>query len=50
MTQHASDVLGLYLLAKFCGLFADETARETCRIRIVPLFETIDDLRAAPRS
>jgi phosphoenolpyruvate carboxylase len=48
MTQHASDVLGLYLLAKYAGLFADETARETCRIRIVPLFETIDDLRAAP--
>jgi phosphoenolpyruvate carboxylase len=48
MTQHASDVLGLYLLAKFCGLFADETARELCRIRVVPLFETIDDLRAAP--
>ena len=48
MTQHASDVLGLYLLAKFTGLFADETARDICRIRIVPLFETIDDLRAAP--
>jgi phosphoenolpyruvate carboxylase len=48
MTQSASDVLGLYLLAKFSGLFADETARETCRIRVVPLFETIDDLRAAP--
>lgn len=48
MTQHASDVLGLYLLAKYCGLFADETARECCRIRVVPLFETIDDLRAAP--
>ncbi len=48
MTQHASDILGLYLLAKYAGLFADETARETCRIRIVPLFETIDDLKAAP--
>ncbi len=48
MTQTADDVLGLYLLAKYCGLFADATARETCRIRIVPLFETIDDLRAAP--
>ncbi len=48
MTQSASDVLGLYLLAKFSGLFADETARETCLIRVVPLFETIDDLRAAP--
>jgi phosphoenolpyruvate carboxylase len=49
MTQSASDVLGLYLLAKYSGLFADETAREICRIRVVPLFETIDDLRAAPR-
>jgi phosphoenolpyruvate carboxylase len=48
MTQHASDVLGLYLLAKYTGLFADETAREVCRIRVVPLFETIDDLRAGP--
>ena len=48
MTQSAADVLGLYLLAKFSGLFADETAREVCRIRVVPLFETIDDLRAAP--
>ena len=49
MTQSAADVLGLYLLAKFSGLFSDETARETCRIRVVPLFETIDDLRAAPQ-
>lgn len=48
MTQTADDVLGLYLLAKYCGLFADPTAREICRIRVVPLFETIDDLRAAP--
>lgn len=48
MTQTADDVLGLYLLAKYCGLFADPTAREVCRIRVVPLFETIDDLRAAP--
>ena len=48
MTQSADDVLGLYLLAKYCGLFADPNAREICRIRVVPLFETIDDLRAAP--
>ena len=48
MTQTADDVLGLYLLAKYAGLFSDPTAREVCRIRIVPLFETIDDLRAAP--
>jgi phosphoenolpyruvate carboxylase len=48
MTQNASDVLGLYLLAKYVGLFADETSREVCRLRVVPLFETIDDLRRAP--
>ncbi len=48
MTQSADDVMGLYLLAKYCGLFADATARETCRIRVVPLFETIEDLRVAP--
>ncbi len=48
MTQSADDVLGLYLLAKYCGLFADANARETARIRVVPLFETIEDLRAAP--
>jgi len=47
MTQHASDVLGLYLLAKYCGLFRDATSRESCRLRIVPLFETIDDLQRA---
>jgi phosphoenolpyruvate carboxylase len=48
MTQSADDILGLYLLAKFSGLFSDVNARETCRIRVVPLFETIEDLRAGP--
>jgi phosphoenolpyruvate carboxylase len=48
MTQTADDVSGLYLLAKYCGLFADPSACESCRVRIVPLFETIEDLRAAP--
>ena len=48
MTQSADDVLGLYLLAKYCGLFSDDASCETCRIRVVPLFETIDDLRAGP--
>ena len=48
MTQAADDVLGLYLLAKYCGLFADSASHETCRIRVVPLFETIEDLRAGP--
>jgi phosphoenolpyruvate carboxylase len=48
MTQSADDILGLYLLAKFCGLFSDANAREICRIKVVPLFETIEDLRAGP--
>ncbi len=48
MTQNADDVLGLYLLAKYCGLFSDPASHETCRIRVVPLFETIEDLRAGP--
>jgi phosphoenolpyruvate carboxylase len=48
MTQSSDDVLGLYLLAKYCGLFSDPSSHETCRIRIVPLFETIEDLRAGP--
>ena len=48
MTQNADDVLGLYLLAKYCGLFSDPSSHETCRIRVVPLFETIEDLREGP--
>jgi phosphoenolpyruvate carboxylase len=44
MTKSAADILGLYLLAKYCGLFSGDS----CRLRIVPLFETIDDLRAGP--
>ncbi|WP_196502899.1 phosphoenolpyruvate carboxylase [Aestuariivirga litoralis] len=48
MTQSGDDILGLYLLAKYTGLFSDSTSCETCRIRVVPLFETIPDLRAGP--
>ncbi|MGE0146911.1 MAG: phosphoenolpyruvate carboxylase, partial [Parvibaculaceae bacterium] len=48
MTRSATDILGLYLLAKYCGLFTDAAARESARLAIVPLFETIDDLQRAP--
>ncbi len=48
MTHSAADVLGVYLFAKEAGLFADAAAVETCTLPIVPLFETINDLRAAP--
>jgi phosphoenolpyruvate carboxylase len=48
MTARAADLLGVYLLAKYAGLFADAEGVESCTIRIVPLFETIDDLERAP--
>jgi phosphoenolpyruvate carboxylase len=48
MTRSAADILGAYLLAKECGLFADAAAVERCTLPIVPLLETIPDLRRAP--
>lgn len=48
MTHRASDVLAVYLLAKETGLFNDSRAVERCVLPIVPLLETIADLRAAP--
>ena len=43
MTRSTDDLLGVYLLARYAGFGA-----ETIDITVVPLFETIDDLRAAP--
>jgi phosphoenolpyruvate carboxylase len=48
MTRSVADVLGAYLLAKEAGLFIDAAGVEACTLPIVPLFETITDLRAAP--
>jgi phosphoenolpyruvate carboxylase len=48
MTRSVDDILGAYLLAKEGGLFLDTSGTEICAMPIVPLFETIDDLRAAP--
>jgi phosphoenolpyruvate carboxylase len=48
MTQSVADILGVYLLAKEAGVFLDSAGTEICPLPIVPLFETIDDLRAAP--
>ena len=47
MTRSAADVLGVYLMAKEGGLFADAAAVERCTLPIVPLLETIPDLRSA---
>ena len=48
MTHSAADVLGVYLLAKHAGLFNDVQAVERCTLPVVPLLETIPDLRCAP--
>lgn len=48
MTHHATDILGVYLLAKEAGLFTDAAGVESCTLPVVPLLETIDDLRRAP--
>jgi phosphoenolpyruvate carboxylase len=48
MTHSVADILGVYLLAKEAGLFLDAAGVEICPLPVVPLFETIDDLRAAP--
>ncbi len=48
MTQSATDILGVYLLAKYGGLFKDPRGVRSCTLAIVPLFETIEDLRSAP--
>jgi phosphoenolpyruvate carboxylase len=48
MTRSTSDILGIYLLAKYGGLFTDTEGVEACDTLIVPLFETIEDLQRAP--
>jgi phosphoenolpyruvate carboxylase len=49
MTHSAADVLGVYLMAKESGLFSDPRSVERCTLPIVPLLETITDLRRAPQ-
>jgi phosphoenolpyruvate carboxylase len=46
MSHEASDVLEVMLLAKESGLFDPSTGVST--LRIVPLFETVEDLQKAP--
>ena len=48
MTRSVDDILGAYVLAKEGGAFLDAAGTEVCALPIVPLFETIGDLRAAP--
>ena len=48
MTRSVNDILGVYLLAKEARIYLDTPGVEICQLPIVPLFETIEDLRAAP--
>jgi len=49
MTEAASDMLEVMVFAKEVGLFRKETdGTVRCTLQSVPLFETIDDLHAAP--
>ena len=43
MSRSSDDILGVYLLARYAGFGA-----EKLDLRVVPLFETIEDLRRAP--
>jgi len=46
MSHHVSDLLEVLLLAKEAGLY--DPATGTGAIQVVPLFETVEDLRRAP--
>jgi len=47
MSENVSDILEVLLLAQEAGLYEPATSSST--IRVVPLFETVDDLKRAPQ-
>lgn len=48
MTRSVSDLLAVYVLAREAGLLHRQEHGIACLLQVVPLFETIDDLEAAP--
>lgn len=48
MTRSLSDLLGVYLLAREAGLTVKTESGIACKIPVVPLLETIEDLAAGP--
>ncbi|BDD04833.1 phosphoenolpyruvate carboxylase [Aureibacter tunicatorum] len=48
MTRSLSDLLSVYILAREAGLFVQEEDGFACRMPVVPLFETIDDMERSP--
>ncbi|MDA0193955.1 MAG: phosphoenolpyruvate carboxylase [Bacteroidetes bacterium] len=49
MTRSLSDLLMVYLLAREAGLTQEIEEGIICMLPVVPLFETIEDLEAAPQ-
>lgn len=49
MTRDVSDLLVVYLLAREAGLTENTADGLRCKIPVVPLFETIDDLKNSAR-
>jgi phosphoenolpyruvate carboxylase len=48
MTRRTSDLLCVYLLAREVGLTTVDGGGLACRLPVVPLFETIEDLERSP--
>jgi phosphoenolpyruvate carboxylase len=48
MTRRTEDLFTVYLLAREAGLIERTAAGPACRLPVVPLFETLDDLQRAP--
>jgi phosphoenolpyruvate carboxylase len=48
MTRGVADLLVVYLFAREIGLWRETAQGPACEIHVVPLFETIEDLKAAP--
>lgn len=48
MTRSLSDLLAVYLLAREVGLLVDYGDGPVCLLPVVPLFETIEDLKNSP--
>jgi len=47
MTRSLSDLLAVFLLCREAGLMSDTAKGPACLLPVVPLFETLDDLRAS---
>ncbi|MEI8032056.1 MAG: phosphoenolpyruvate carboxylase [Chlorobiaceae bacterium] len=48
MTRNVSDLLIVYLFAREVGLMVPTPSGDACLLPVVPLFETIDDLKKSP--